>query len=236
MAGLGSEEWQPRRAGAAAAARWAPGTGRGAGRAPGEERTRTALRLSGDPAAEEVVLASRPESAARARRLAEAVVVGEWGLSPRLAEDVVLLVSELVGNAVRHTGARTFGLRMRLGRCRIRVELRDPSRGLPCLMPVRELDENGRGLFLVDTLADRWGVDLWPVGKTTWFELRIPERRGGPREAAPGPERPARNSRPAGTGGGRKPVTDRRTAPSRPGHDPGIGHDAGTEDDSGNGP
>lgn len=102
-------------------------------------------------------LASRPESAATARRLTQGVVLRQWGLSPQTAEHAVLLVSELVGNAVRHTGARVFGLRMLRRRGWIRVEVRDPSRGLPCLMPVQPMDVSGRGLFLVDKLSDRWG-------------------------------------------------------------------------------
>lgn len=130
----------------------------------------------GNPAVGEVRLPSLPESAGTARRLAEAVVVGHWGMSPRFAEHAVLLVSELVGNAVRHTGARTFGLRMSRRGSRIRIEVRDPSRALPCLMPVRDMDTSGRGLFLIDQLADRWGVDLLPRGKCTWVELREPER------------------------------------------------------------
>lgn len=133
-----------------------------------------ALDLLGDPASGEVHLTSRPESAATARRLSLSVI-RLWGL-PQYADTVELLVSELVGNAVRHTGARTFGLRMQRRRGLIRIEVRDPSRALPCLLPVRELDVSGRGLFLVDTLADRWGVDLQPRGKTTWFELRVVDR------------------------------------------------------------
>lgn len=140
---------------------------------PGELAARI-LAVLGDPSAGEVRLTSRPESAATSRRLALAVL-REWGLA-HLSETVELLVSELVGNAVRHTGARTFGLRMQHRRGWIRAEVRDPSRALPCLMPVRELDTSGRGLFLVDKLSDRWGVDLLPRGKTTWFELRATER------------------------------------------------------------
>ncbi|SEO70665.1 Histidine kinase-like ATPase domain-containing protein [Actinacidiphila rubida] len=132
------------------------------------------LDLLGDPSAREVHLTSRPESASTARRLALSVI-RLWGLAVH-ADTVELLVSELVGNAVRHTGARTFGLRMQRRRGWIRIEVRDPSRALPCLLPVREMDTSGRGLFLVDTLSDRWGVDLQPRGKTTWFELRVPER------------------------------------------------------------
>jgi anti-sigma regulatory factor (Ser/Thr protein kinase) len=134
----------------------------------------TSLDLVGDPSVDEVRLTSRPESAGTARRLALSVLK-VWAL-PQLNDVVELLVSELVGNAVRHTGARTFGLRLLRRRGWIRVEVRDPSRSLPCLMPVRELDVSGRGLFLIDKLADRWGVDLLPRGKTTWFEMRVIDR------------------------------------------------------------
>lgn len=135
----------------------------------------SALERYGDPTVDEVRLPSRPESARIARRLTESVVLRRWGLSAQLAEYTVLLVSELVGNAVRHTGARTFGLRILRRRGWVRVEVRDPSRGLPCLMPVDELDTSGRGLMLVQKLSQRWGVDLQPRGKTTWFEMRVPE-------------------------------------------------------------
>ncbi|MFI1305371.1 MULTISPECIES: ATP-binding protein [Streptomyces] len=136
----------------------------------------TALDPAGEPTLGEVRLPSRPQSAGIARRLTAAVLLKQWSLTPQLAEHAVLLVSELVGNAVRHTGARTFGLRMLRRRGWIRVEVRDPSRGLPCLLPVQETDLSGRGLFLVDTLSDRWGVDLLPRGKATWFEVRIADR------------------------------------------------------------
>lgn len=167
MAGLEGIE-QPRGDSRATAARWSP--------AVEDERALKALELFGNPTEGEVPLPSRPESAATARRLAQVVVLRHWGLTPKLTEDAVLLVSELVGNAVRHTGARVFGLRMHRRRGWIRVEVRDPSRGLPCLMPVQEMDISGRGLFLVDKLADRWGVDLLPRGKTTWFEMRVADR------------------------------------------------------------
>ncbi|MEU0604061.1 ATP-binding protein [Streptomyces sp. NPDC006393] len=167
MAGLEGIE-QPRGQGRSAAARWSP--------AVEDDRALNALDLYGNPTEAEVPLPSRPESAATARRLVQVVVLRQWGLTPKLTEDAVLLVSELVGNAVRHTGARAFGLRMRRRRGWLRVEVRDPSRGLPCLMPVQELDISGRGLFLVDKLSDRWGVDLLPRGKTTWFEMRVADR------------------------------------------------------------
>ncbi|MFJ9885133.1 ATP-binding protein [Streptomyces sp. NPDC091287] len=167
MAGLEGVD-QPRPRSSATAARWTS--------TMDDEQAFKALELFGNPTEGEVRLPSRPESAATARRITSCVVLRQWALSPQTAEYAVLLVSELVGNAVRHTGARAFGLRMVRRRGWIRIEVRDPSRGLPCLMPVREMDISGRGLFLVDKLSDRWGVDLLPRGKTTWFEMRISDR------------------------------------------------------------
>ncbi|MFH8631237.1 ATP-binding protein [Streptomyces lydicus] len=175
MAGLEGME-QPRPRSDPAAARWGiPGADRKPAPAP-RGPARAAVDLVGDPTLGEVRLPSRPQSAGIARRLTAAVLLRQWSLTPQLAEHAVLLVSELVGNAVRHTGARTFGLRMLRRRGWIRIEVRDPSRGLPCLMPVQAMDTSGRGLFLVDKLSDRWGVDLLPRGKTTWFEMRIADR------------------------------------------------------------
>jgi anti-sigma regulatory factor (Ser/Thr protein kinase) len=137
-------------------------------------RPNVILELCGNPAVREVLLSSRREHAGTARRLTVAVLRG-WNLGS-LCETGELLVSELVGNAIRHAGARTYGLRIVKRRGWVRAEVRDPSRALPCLVPiVRDLDESGRGLLLVETLADRWGVELLPRGKTTWFELRTPQ-------------------------------------------------------------
>ncbi|MEW1545409.1 ATP-binding protein [Streptomyces tsukubensis] len=166
MAGLEGAE-QPRQRDGVTAIRWMT--------AIEDEQGLKALELFGDPSLEEVRLPSRPESAATARRLTHSVIVRQWTLPAQTAESAVLLVSELVGNAVRHTGARVFGLRMTRRPGWIRVEVRDPSRGLPCLLPVQPMDISGRGLFLVDKLSDRWGVDLLPRGKTTWFEMRVPQ-------------------------------------------------------------
>lgn len=163
-------EWTPGFPGDSAGDGGEDGT-RGA-RAPAPDRM---LHSVGDPTAGEVRLPNRPESAYAARCLAHAVLRLHWELPARPTEDAVLLVSELVGNAVRHTGAHVIGLRMARRRGWVRAEVRDPSRGLPCLLPVHPLDTTGRGLFLVDTLSDRWGVDLLPRGKTTWFEMRVGE-------------------------------------------------------------
>ncbi|MGG2458820.1 ATP-binding protein [Streptomyces sp. RGM 3693] len=175
MAGLEGME-QPRPRAGTAAAGWETPDADGAATPAPVGPVPVGLDLVGDPTLGEVRLPSRPQSARTARRLTAAILLKQWSLSPQLAEHSVLLVSELVGNAVRHTGARTFGLRILRRRGWIRVEVRDPSRGLPCLMPVQAMDVSGRGLFLVDKLSDRWGVDLLPRGKTTWFEVRVNDR------------------------------------------------------------
>jgi anti-sigma regulatory factor (Ser/Thr protein kinase) len=142
-----------------------------------DARMDAALILAGDPSAGEIRLPSRPSSARVARRLTWRLLHQRWMLPAELTDDAVLLVSELVGNAVQHAGAPVFGLRIRRRRGWFRVEVRDPSRALPCHLPVREMDvDSGRGLFLVDTLADRWGVDLLADGKCTWFEMRVASR------------------------------------------------------------
>ncbi|WP_438363648.1 ATP-binding protein [Streptomyces marincola] len=136
--------------------------------------------LALDPAAGEVRLPSKASSARIARALTRRQFQQRWALPAELTDDAVLLVAELVGNAVQHAGAAQFGLRLRRRRGWVRAEVRDPSRALPCLLPVREMDVvSGRGLFLVDTLADRWGVDLLANGKCTWFEMRVGPRPPG---------------------------------------------------------
>ncbi|MEU1258795.1 ATP-binding protein [Streptomyces chartreusis] len=127
----------------------------------------------GSPALKEVTLPSRPEAARLARLLIDSVLRQQWRMSDHITDSAVLMGSELVANVVQHTPARILGLRLKRPTGRIRVEVRDPSRGLPCLMPLNPQDTRGRGLRVIDQLSDRWGVDLLPRGKITWFELRI---------------------------------------------------------------
>ncbi|GAA1899721.1 hypothetical protein GCM10009716_06870 [Streptomyces sodiiphilus] len=144
-----------------------------------DEPAGSAARSAGVPASAELRLPARPESAATARAWTRELLQQHWLLPPRLTDDAVLLVSELTGNVIQHTGAEFLGLRIRRRRGWIRAEVRDPSRALPCLLPIRGLETSGHGLFLVDAIADRWGVDLLPRGKCTWFEMRVTGRRTG---------------------------------------------------------
>ncbi len=92
-------------------------------------------------------------------------------LESTLADDVALLVSELVTNSVRHAGARSgepIGLEVSAWPRRVRVEVSDPGGGFAVHEPRPQPDgTSGWGLYLVDRLADRWGA----ADGTVWFEM-----------------------------------------------------------------
>jgi anti-sigma regulatory factor (Ser/Thr protein kinase) len=83
-----------------------------------------------------------------------------------------LLVTELVANVVTHVGA-PMTIRVRRSPGRVRVEIDDPSPQVPVLRHPNPADEHGRGMLLVDQLANDWGVDLQADEKTVWFELDV---------------------------------------------------------------
>ncbi|GGR06395.1 hypothetical protein GCM10010497_04790 [Streptomyces cinereoruber] len=110
-----------------------------------------------------------PEDAApgRARRLARRALA-RWGLE-ELTDSVELLISEVVTNAVRYA-ERPVTLRL-LRTDVLRCEVGDDSPQLPRQRRARDTDEGGRGLFLVNRLARRWGATRLSGGKVVWFEL-----------------------------------------------------------------
>jgi anti-sigma regulatory factor (Ser/Thr protein kinase) len=81
-----------------------------------------------------------------------------------------LLVSELVTNAYRH-GRQPAALRMVRCPGGLLVEVSDSGAGMPRLAAAAPDSESGRGLRLVEALADRWGVRTRPGGKAVWFRL-----------------------------------------------------------------
>ncbi|MBT2527725.1 SpoIIE family protein phosphatase [Streptomyces sp. ISL-99] len=103
----------------------------------------------------------------RARRLARRALA-RWGLE-ELSDSVELLVSEVVTNAVRYA-ERPVTLRL-LRTDVLRCEVGDDSPQLPRQRRARDTDEGGRGLFLVNRLARRWGATRLSSGKVVWFEL-----------------------------------------------------------------
>lgn len=101
------------------------------------------------------------------------------GLRDRLADDVlddlVLVVSEVVTNCVRHAGLGpddVIALRVRVTPATVRLEVADGGRGfrLPDLRAHDPSTPGGWGLYIVDQLADRWGVASAP-GTRLWCEI-----------------------------------------------------------------
>jgi len=140
-----------------------PGRG-GRGRA-GAVMARAAVR-------ESVTLAGRAERA----RIAREFVEGVLGPGHPCRDVAVLLVSEMFGNSVRHSGSgapgETVTVAVRAGDGVVRVEVTDRSGpGVPRLTPAAWDAEGGRGLQLVARLAARWGWRRRGGRTLTWFEL-----------------------------------------------------------------
>jgi len=135
-----------------------------------------------------VALDPDPAAASRARKFVRDTL-RSWRLAApeadagRLADDAVLLVSELVANAVQHAGT-PLEVSCRLTGDTIEVAVTDwhPARVLPD-PPVsgNNFSERGRGLLLPSALASSWGVTYDGAAKTVWF--RLPAGRAG----VPGP-------------------------------------------------
>ncbi|MFF3487289.1 ATP-binding protein [Streptomyces sp. NPDC002701] len=94
-----------------------------------------------------------------------------WERSALIA-DAELLVTELVTNALRH-GRGDVGVRLSFINGHLRIEVRDGSPEVPELRAATSLDESGRGLFLVEAIADDWGIS--DDGFTTWCALSLHE-------------------------------------------------------------
>jgi anti-sigma regulatory factor (Ser/Thr protein kinase) len=113
-----------------------------------------------------------PRSVSAARRFVTEVLSGS---PPELLDAVELMVSELATNAVGHVQT-SFELTLGRTAQEIRVEVRDHGGGTPAIRTPGPDDARGRGLRIVDGLADRWGVDYdQRAGKTVWFALTVPE-------------------------------------------------------------
>ena len=114
---------------------------------------------------------------------AESASVARWLVTDLLRDlvdedtldTVALLSTELVSNAIRQSREELV-LTVRLAGGRMRVGVADSSHRRPQLVQVGSRDTSGRGLHLVEALADRWGVDPDErgLGKTVWFELDVP--------------------------------------------------------------
>ncbi|MFG2774733.1 ATP-binding protein [Streptomyces sp. NPDC048350] len=163
-----------------------------------QERTRrrvpaTAGELKGcESTALDISIARRPNRDPESGALSEAdaalpqqlrrslrASLTRWGI-PNLVDDAELLLSELVTNALVHTDGPTVGIRVYVQNVRLKIEVNDfsPRGRLP--RPAGPYAEHGRGLLIVDALADEWGVS--EDRTTVWCTLPLTE---GPSEMDP---------------------------------------------------
>src|SRR5688572_8456499 len=119
-----------------------------------------------------IMLPAEASSASVARRLLREGLRGE--VDQTVIDDVELMVSELVGNSVRHGGASCalaisspeYGI--------LRIAVSDWNQDVPRIGPYDTAAANGRGLQLIDSMSLRWGHDRHPeIGNTVWFEVSL---------------------------------------------------------------
>ncbi|MYU35779.1 SpoIIE family protein phosphatase [Streptomyces sp. SID8358] len=118
-----------------------------------------------------------PEALTSCRHMIRAAVRA-WGARDR-ADEVELAADELVTNALMHTdGGAIVTIRILAGpERRLRVDVEDRSSALPRRRDAEESGVSGRGLMLVDLLADVWGVEARGGGKCVWCEFAVVEHR-----------------------------------------------------------
>lgn len=124
-----------------------------------------------DPALDTTIDCS-PRAPSDARRAVDQLAAE---VDAALLRDVQLLVSELVTNSVRHSGSgAAIRLRVWARPSGLEVEVADGGPGFAAA-PARARDEaeGGRGLVIVDALAERWGVRSGPRTRV-WFEVAHP--------------------------------------------------------------
>ncbi|MFI0722280.1 SpoIIE family protein phosphatase [Streptomyces sp. NPDC021224] len=114
-------------------------------------------------------LEPQPQTPGRARRLVRQAL-RRWDLEDQL-EAAELLVSEIVTNAVRYA-ERPITLRL-LRTDVLRCEVGDDAPLLPRMRHAAPEEEGGRGLYLVNRMAQRWGATRLGAGKVVWFELPL---------------------------------------------------------------
>ena len=101
-------------------------------------------------------------------------LLGAWE-APHDAGDAALLVTELVANVVDHVaGEASFTLELTLSEQWLRISVADGSALRPVVREFEAGAPRGRGMRLVEGIADRWGVEDHTDGKRVWFELVAP--------------------------------------------------------------
>ena len=137
------------------------------------------------PRPAQIALPRSPSSVGAARRFIVARTAA-WAFPKPVADQLVLIGSELVTNAVLH--ARTeLTLTLELREDRVRISVKDRSQAPPTPRHYRPDALTGRGLGVVAALSDLWGVSTAPDGKVVWAELRADGDPAATSPSAPDP-------------------------------------------------
>ena len=112
--------------------------------------------------------------AAPLRQRVRALLV-DWGMQTDGVDDAVLVIEELTANVIDHARTR-FEVVVQVVGDALYVGVRDRSATVPRVQPRDPRAIRGRGLQLVAALAQRWGCDPHPDGKTVWAQLRYSAR------------------------------------------------------------
>ena len=120
---------------------------------------------------QQLMLAATAQAPGLARQATHEALAA-WRVA-HLEETAVLLVSELVTNAVRHasTGGSALVLRLEAAGGWLRIEVHDADARVPRQRTPGASDESGFGLLLIEALAGNWGVRQTATGKAVWAEL-----------------------------------------------------------------
>jgi anti-sigma regulatory factor (Ser/Thr protein kinase) len=131
-----------------------------------------------------------PASVGVARRNARELL-SEWDTSHETCDNAVLVISELVTNALTHTASEWIVCRLRAAGVRLHIEVEDQNRGLTLPAPRRPEpdDQGGRGLLLVGVLSSDWGVrdTADGSGRIVWAVLPSEPAPQSRESAATGP-------------------------------------------------
>ena len=140
---------------------------------PDDDVTILLAKVGGDAdvTGSRVVVLRRDRRAAREARTFSAEAMRGWQVPAGVLHDVQLAVSELVTNAVLH-GAPPVELGLHYNGSRVRVTVTDSSQAAPATLEPEVTDTHGRGVRLVEAVADEWGVIDLPRGKTVWCSFR----------------------------------------------------------------
>lgn len=124
----------------------------------------------------------RRDSTPAARAFLSRLLDG-WGLPESVIDDASLLTTELLSNAVLH-GRGLVHLRVEVEDGAVHVRVHDDAAGLPEVNHADPTSLGGRGMFIVECVADEWGSDPDEPGKTVWFRLHDPRQDGASPSAA----------------------------------------------------